>query len=154
MDRAAILRHFEKADGINEAKKIYKELAKKLHPDVGGSTELFKLLNEIYNHIIEHGINFSNGVEFDLELEKVISKILHFEHIVIEVVGSWIWVSGDTRHIKETLKELNFKWANKKKLWYYGEMKGKNPKQKSMEEIKNKYGCEVVKNKPMEKLTA
>ncbi|WP_298753822.1 hypothetical protein [uncultured Arcobacter sp.] len=84
----------------------------------------------------------------------VISKILHFEHIVIEVVGSWIWVSGDTRHIKETLKELNFKWANKKKLWYYGEMKGKNPKQKSMEEIKNKYGCEVVKNKPMEKLTA
>jgi len=73
MDRAAILRHFEKADGINEAKKIYKELAKKLHPDVGGSTELFKLLNEIYNHIIEHGVNFSNGAEFDLELEKVIS---------------------------------------------------------------------------------
>lgn len=114
MDKAAILKHFEKADGINEAKKIYKELAKKLHPDVGGSTELFKLLNETYNHIIEHGINFSNGTEFDLELEKVISKILHFEHIVIEVVGSWIWVSGDTRHIKETLKELNFKWANKK----------------------------------------
>ena len=30
MDRAAILKQFEKADGINEVKKIYKELTKKL----------------------------------------------------------------------------------------------------------------------------
>ena len=154
MTQAQIEEQFKGIDGINEAKKIYKELAKKLHPDVGGTDELFKILNSVYNHILEHGLNFSEDAEFDLELEKVISKILHFEHIIIEVVGSWIWVSGDTRHIKETLKELNFKWANKKKLWYYGEMKGINPKQKSMEEIKNKYGCEVVKNKPMEKLSA
>jgi hypothetical protein len=30
--------------------------------------------------------------------------------------------------IKDTLKDLNFKWAFKKKMWYYGEMKGKNLK--------------------------
>lgn len=30
------------------------------------------------------------------------SKILHYENIMIEVVGSWIWLSGDTKHIKET----------------------------------------------------
>lgn len=154
MTQEQIRQEFMGIEGINEAKSIYKALAKKLHPDVGGSTEHFKLLNEVYNYILEHGISFSQENDFDLELEKVISKILHFENIIIEVVGSWIWVSGDTKHIKETLKELSFKWANKKKLWYYGEMKGKNPKQKSMEEIKNKYGCEVVKNKPMKRLTA
>ncbi|MBU1658728.1 hypothetical protein KKG72_06720 [bacterium] len=43
----------------------------------------------------------SKDSEFDLELEKVISQILHYENIVIEVVGSWIWLQGDTRAIKE-----------------------------------------------------
>ena len=153
MTRAQIEEQFKGIDGINEAKKIYKELAKKLHPDVGGTDELFKILNSVYNHILEHGLNFSEDAEFDLELEKVISKILHYENIIIEVVGSWIWLSGDTKHIKETLKELNFKWASKKKMWYYGEMKGRNPKQKSMDDIKAKYGCQRVKTKGTSKVS-
>ena len=153
MTRAQIEEQFKGIDGINEAKKIYKELAKKLHPDVGGTDELFKILNAVYNHILEHGLNFSEDAEFDLELEKVISKILHYENIIIEVVGSWIWLSGDTKHIKETLKELNFKWASKKKMWYYGEMKGRNPKQKSMDDIKAKYGCQRVKTKGTSKVS-
>ena len=153
MTRVQIEEQFIGVDGINEAKKIYKELAKKLHPDVGGTDELFKILNSVYNHILEHGLNFSEDAEFDLELEKVISKILHYENIIIEVVGSWIWLSGDTKHIKETLKELNFKWASKKKMWYYGEMKGRNPKQKSMDDIKAKYGCQTVKTKGTSKVS-
>ena len=32
-------------------------------------------------------------------------------------------------------------------MWYYGEMKGRNLKQKSMSDIKNKYGCQTVKTK-------
>lgn len=89
-----------------------------------------------------------------MELEKIISQILHFEDITIEVVGSWIWLSGNTKAIKDKLKDLNFKWASKKKMWYYGEMKGRNPKQKSMDEIKSKYGCETLKSKGKEKLSA
>ena len=38
----------------------------------------------------------------------------NFENITIELIGSWIWVSGDTREIKEKLKEIGFKWASKK----------------------------------------
>ena len=147
MTQTQIENEFIGIDGINEAKKIYKELAKKLHPDVGGSTELFKILNSVYNHILENGINFSKDGEFDLELEKIISQILHYQDIVIEIVGSWIWISGNSKSIKNELKELGFKWANKKKMWYYGEMKGRNPKQKSMEDIKAKYGSQVVKTK-------
>jgi len=153
MIQTQIEKEFIGIEGINEAKKIYKELAKKLHPDVGGSTELFKMLNSVYNHILENGINFSKDSEFDIELEKVISKILHYENIIIEVVGSWIWLSGDTKTIKDTLKELGFKWANKKKMWYYGEMKGRNPKQKSMEDIKAKYGSQTVKTKTADKIS-
>ena len=147
MTREEILREFKGVEGINEAKKIYKQLAKKLHPDVGGDEESFKLLNAIYTDLIEHKIYFSNDFKIDVELEKIISLILHFENITIELMGSWVWVSGDTKEIKEKLKEIGFKWASKKMMWYFGEMKSKNPTPKSMEEIKNKYGSETLKTK-------
>lgn len=148
MTREEIEREFKGVEGINEAKKIYKRLAKKLHPDMElGSEEEFKMLNATYNDLIEHKIYFTNKIKIDLELEKVISLLLHFENITIELIGSWIWVSGDTKGIKEKLKELGFKWASKKKQWYFGEMKGRNHKEKSLDEIKAKYGCETLKKK-------
>ncbi len=154
MTREEILKEFKGVEGINEAKKIYKQLAKKLHPDVGGDEESFKLLNSIYTDLIEHKIYFSNDFKIDIELEKVISLLLHFENITIELVGSWIWVSGDTKEIKEKLKELGFKWASKKKMWFYGEMKGRNPNEKSMEEIKSKYGSETLKSKEKKEIAS
>ena len=135
-----------------KAKKVYKTLAKKLHPDVGGSEEEFKLLNAIYNDFIENKIYFSNDFKIDLDLEKIISQILHFENITIELVGSWIWLSGDTKEIKDKLKELGFKWASKKKMWFYGEMKGRNPQEKSIDEIKAKYGSETLKTNNKKKI--
>jgi hypothetical protein len=149
-----IIKEFEEVSGINEAKKVYKKLAKKLHPDVGGSDEEFKLLNKIYNDFIEHKIYFSNESKIDLELEKIISQILHYENITIELIGSWIWINGDTKTIKDKLKELGFKWASKKKMWYYGEMKGKNLKPKSMDEIKSKYNTQTFKSKEKQKITS
>ena len=154
MTREEILKEFKGVEGINEAKKIYKQLAKKLHPDVGGDEESFKLLNAIYTDLIEHKIYFSNDFKIDVELEKVISLILHFENITIELVGSWVWISGDTKEIKDKLKELGFKWASKKKMWFYGEMKGRNPQEKSMEEIKSKYGSETLKTNDKKKIAS
>ena len=147
MTKEQILNEFREVTGINEAKKIYKTLAKILHPDMpNGDTENFKLLNAVYNDLIENKIYFSNSYKIDVELEKIISLILHFENIKIELVGSWVWVSGETKEIKDKLKEIGFKWASKKKMWYYGEMKAKNPNPKSMEEIKSKYGSETIKS--------
>ena len=155
MTREEILKEFQNVEGINEAKKIYKTLAKKLHPDMdGGDEESFKLLNAIYTDLIEHKIYFSNDFKIDVELEKIISLILHFENITIELVGSWVWVSGDTKEIKEKLKELGFKWASKKKMWFYGEMKGRNPQEESMEEIKSKYGSETLKTNDKKKIAS
>ena len=120
----------------------------------GGDEESFKLLNAIYTDLIEHKIYFSNDFKIDVELEKIISLILHFENITIELVGSWVWVSGDTKEIKEKLKEIGFKWASKKRMWYFGEMKSKNPTPKSMEEIKSKYGSETLKSKEKKEIAS
>ncbi|MBL1242796.1 MAG: hypothetical protein COA39_000090 [Sulfurimonas sp.] len=153
MNRIEIKVLFKGLEGINEAKRVYKELAKKLHPDVGGSDEEFKVLNKVYNDFIENGLIIDDESEIDLELEKIVSQILHYENIIIEVVGSWIWVSGDTKAVKDILKGLGFKWAKKKVMWYYGEMKGRSPEQKSMADIKNKYGSERVYSKSQQKIT-
>ncbi len=135
---------FQSITGLNEAKKLYKQLAKQLHPDVGGSEEEFKILNQVYNDTIEHKIYYSNDSKFDLELEKIISQILHYENVTIEVVGSWIWVSGETKAIKDKLKELGFRWARVKKMWCYGEKIRNGGNTKSMDDIKSKYGCTTV----------
>lgn len=152
MTKQEIEKEFQGITGINEAKKVYKTLAKKLHPDVGGSDEEFKILNSVYNDYIEHKIHYSNDSKIDIELEKIISQILHFENIEIELIGSWIWVSGETKEIKSILKDLGFKWACKKKMWYYGEMKGRSHTEKSLDEIKSKYGSQTFKQKDKEKI--
>lgn len=155
MTKEQIENEFRNLTGINEAKKVFKKLAQVLHPDKGGSNEEFQELNSVYNYYLENKLYFSNESKFDLELEKIISKILHYEDITIEVVGSWIWLSGmGTKNIKDKLKELGFKWASKKRMWYFGEMKGRNPKEKSLDEIKKKYGCESIKTKEKGRLTA
>jgi hypothetical protein len=146
---------FRSVSELTEAKKLYKQLAKKLHPDVGGDDESFKALNAVYNNIIEHNLYFSNEYKFDLEIEKIISQILHYENIEIEVIGKWIWISGETREIKETLKNLGFKWASKKKMWYFGELqKSSNRREKSIEEIKATYGSQKVATKQNIKIAA
>lgn len=146
---------FRNVSEIGEAKKLYKQLAKKLHPDVGGNEEDFKNLLSIYHHILQNGLYFSSEVKFDLEIEKIIAQILHFENIEIEVIGKWIWISGETREIKETLKNLGFKWASKKKMWYFGELqKSSNRREKSIEEIKATYGSQKVATKQNIKIAA
>ena len=153
MTQTEIENYFKDIQGINEAKRVFKTLAKQLHPDIGGTETEFKLLNTIYNNILENKIYFSTDAKFDIEIEKIISQILHYENIVITVIGSWIWLEGETKIIKDKLKELGFRWAIKKKMWYFGEKVRNGGKTKSMEDIKNKYGSTTVKTQQKGKLT-
>ena len=100
-----MFQELHEAESIEELKRVYKSLAKKHHPDLGGNEEDFKKLNSLYQELLS-----KNQFDFniDLEVENVISEILHFD-LLIEVVGSWIWISGDTKPVKEDLKKANFK---------------------------------------------
>ena len=37
----------------------------------------------------------------------------------IEMRGTFLWLSGDTKPYKEDFKRLGLKWASKKKAWYH-----------------------------------
>jgi len=43
---------------------------------------------------------------------------MHFD-ITIEICGSWIWLSGDTRKYRKQFKETGFFYTYKKKMWYW-----------------------------------
>lgn len=39
--------------------------------------------------------------------------------VTIEVIGSWLWVHGDTKPYKSELKAAGFRWHSKRVSWYY-----------------------------------
>ena len=55
-------------------------------------------------------------------------------------------VSGTIQYYQ--IKSMLFLYSS------YGKMKGRNPKQKSMNEIKTKYGCDTLKSKGKYKIAS
>lgn len=80
--------------------------------------------------------------ENDKALREVLQKIINFDGIEILICGQWIWVSGNTYSYKKELKEIGFKWASQKKMWYWKSeaYQKKSHKTLSMDEIRNYYG--------------
>lgn len=130
-----------------DLKKQYRELCKRLHPDHGGNEENFKEMMAEYERIQLEGFKQQAreaGEEIAPEVMEILKKIIHFHGLEIDVVGSWIWVSGNTFLYKEQLKELGFRWNAKRKKWYFGEKKGKGTFKGDYEELKQKYGWQRV----------
>lgn len=135
----------EKKDN-SEAKKAlrkeYKQKAAALHPDHGGNEEEMKKLNEEY-------AQREALLDLDDDLREAIEKIITLPGINIEVCGSWVWVSGDTRNVKDQIKEAGYRWARKKAMWYYRNEENATyhrGKGATMAHIREKYGSEEVKS--------
>ena len=160
-------KYFENIRTLEELRKQYKELLKMHHPDNGGNVSemqeinaeyyrLFKILKDQheYNYSSDNasaGNNYSN-MKYDFtedeKLREMLNKIIHFDSIDIELVGAWIWLSGNTYACKKELKELGFKWASQKKMWYWHSeaFRKKSRKTLSMDNIRSYYGSTEVKN--------
>ena len=82
----------------------------------------------------------------------MLQKVIHFSDIVIEIIGDWIWISGNTYQYRKDFKTLGFKFAGKKKMWYWHSESyiKKSRKTLSMDDIRNYYGStEVETNKKL-----
>lgn len=140
-----------KIKNLDDLKKEYRRLSLKLHPDrEGGSQETFVLMNDEYNNLMNSWMkqqNFTaaeikNEVEIDEIYKQLVISLMEFEDIKIEIIGSWIWVSGNTYFIKDILKANKFMFAPQKKMWYMNVLGTKTKKGSEMDidKIRNKYG--------------
>ncbi|MFN0290118.1 J domain-containing protein [Pedobacter helvus] len=145
---------FNECKTVDEVKATYKKLAKEFHPDLGGDTATMQEINKEYAFASAKAIkggNLSeeeaeNEIRFSEEYRQAIEKIIHLQGITIEIVGYWIWVTGNTFAVKAILKEAGFLFASKKLAWYFrtGEYKVNKGGKKSLDEIRSKYGSEVI----------
>lgn len=82
-----------------------------------------------------------DSMEFVDRLNSIITII----GLNIEICGSWIWVTGNTKEAKDKLKECGFVWACKKLAWYWRkpEDKKKTRGTLSLDQIRERYGSKV-----------
>lgn len=123
-----------------EVKKEFKRLSKKLHPDFNnGDDKEFKEMLEEYQS--RQNFDFESMEE---DFKTAFIAVSNIDNIDIEVIGSWIWLSGDTKAVKDQLKSIGFRWAPKKKLWYFGKQ-SKGRGKKTIGQIREKYGSNKMK---------
>ena len=145
------MKYFNNCETIEQLKKEYKKLAFANHPDRNGDVEVMKAINNEYEEALNNlKLNGNKAdkesTEVASEFIEIINSIINLEGLVIEIVGSWIWITGNTKEHKEVLKANGFYYASKKKAWYLkpSDYKSKSRKHYSLDEIKNKYGSTKV----------
>lgn len=154
----------KKAQNLEELKKAYRKLSLKFHPDCGGSDSQMAELNNIYESMFEKLKNVrvdgkapKENTETSADFIKIIDELIKYDDINIDIIGSWLWVGGNTFAIKEQLKALGFKWSKGKSKWYYTAdvvTKKKRYGKKSYDDLKSIYGCETVQKASKKYLTA
>ena len=117
------------ATNFEELRKEYKKLAFENHPDKGGKVavmqeinadydELFKKLKNVHNEQAEADTTGKkrNMNETPEAYREAIMKVINIEGIVIELCGSWLWISGNTYKHKEAFKASGYDWSKTKKM--------------------------------------
>jgi len=150
---------FQNCSTVEEIKSEYRKLARQYHPDLGGDTETMKALNNAYESALkscngqkskdsegkEHTYKYNAEVE-----QEIVDFIYAFNTLDLplraDLIGVWVWITGDTKPHKEALKSLKCRWHNKRAAWYFRpeSYKGGFSSDGSLEELAAKYGCQNV----------
>ncbi len=158
------MKYFTNCKTAEELKKEYRTLAKKLHPDLGGDTEEFKIMQNEFEAMWERLKNVhtnSKGETYTKETTETPKEFIHIIDVLtklngieVEICGSWIWVSGNTKEHKEVLKSLKFRYANKKQAWYFHTepYKKKSKRELTLDEIRDMFGSQKYNAKDEKEL--
>jgi len=165
--------YFKNVQTLDELRKQYKDLLKKYHPDNGGSEETTKAINVEYEKLFKilknnhsrqdttegnAGSNHSSynnsydNMKYDFTedelLREMLQKVIYLSDITIEIIGAWLWISGNTYQYRKELKELGFKFASQKKCWFWHSdaFRKKSHRRLSMDDIRGYYGSTEVES--------
>ncbi len=87
-------------------------------------------------------VNDIDWNQIELELEKAIDSVASFD-VTVEVIGSWLWLTGNTPTYTQNLREAGFQWSKEKSQWFYRPKHmpyKKSERVISLEKIRDLYG--------------
>ena len=143
----------------DEIKKRFRELVFKHHPDKGGENSTMQDINEQYHRALKGQHETSQGAANDgrertyyyneQRENEAAAKLMELvklrlpADIEIWLIGSWVWVWGDTKPHKEKLKAIGLRWHSKRSAWYWRDPKSKRYSRSngSLEDLATKYGA-------------
>ena len=139
-------------------KAAYRKACAKYHPDRNpAGLEMMKAVNVAYQFLTkisyngaERPIDEEVNSDFGDMLNDAINAVIGLSGVDIEVCGAWVWLSGNTKAHKETIKSAGYWWAKKKCSWYFrpADYKSRNKGDWDMDKIRDKYGSVSVNNAP------
>ena len=163
------MNHFSSVTSLDELKLQYKKLAFKNHPDRGGKTEVMQEINSEYEQLLnriineaskdqyqdssENGRGFwssrSEHSEVEKKVKQAIDGIINLDGLDIEIIGVWVWVSGDTKQHKEKLKEAGFVWNRVQCKWVFIGKKSNGRGRMTLDQMRELHGSQKVKKTRM-----
>ena len=106
------MKFFAACTTLDELKKEYRRLAMIHHPDHGGDTATMQAINGEYSEAFARLKDQHNAAadeahqttETPEEFIAIISQLLRFPGLIVELCGSWLWITGETYAVRDQLK--------------------------------------------------
>lgn len=144
--------YFDGCTTLEQLRTVYKNLLKANHPDNGGDVATMQEINSQYGEAfkrLKSGAVIENDIDkrkwSDVEDQKIreaLEKIIFCAGLNVEIVGSWIWVDGETFLNRDILKAAGYKWSNARKKWHFTPYEGgyHRGSKKSFDQLRRQYG--------------
>ena len=150
--------YFNNPQTLKELRTQYKKLAFEHHPDKGGDVEIMKQINLQYEKLSANLINGNTTftqeqktyeTKASEELIKKVQEVITLEGVIIEIIGNWIWITGNTYPVRQAIKEKGFTFLKKKAawIWHSEDYQKKSSKSYDLDNIRQMWGSEEVKGK-------
>ncbi len=152
--------YFKNIENLDDLRKEYHRLAFIHHPDKGGTTISMQNINDQYDRmsrkLISGNESFSEGrkeweQQVSEELRERLNRIIRLPNIIIELIGSWIWITGNTFSVRDTLKAEGYTFSHPKAAWYWhkGDYFKKSGVLLSMEQMRALWGHEKIESEAL-----
>lgn len=148
----------------DEIKAKYHDLAKANHPDLGGNTATMQQINAEYAEVINAALRgeypgrtadeYADMANIAEVVRQAVEAVINLPDLTIEICGSWVWLSGNTYAVKDSIKSAGYRWAPVKKLWYFAGVPASSRGKMDMDDIRNAHGSRVVKGQLTRSLAA
>ena len=152
----ATFKYFANCATIEEVKAQFHKLCFKLHPDMGGSAAEFREMRAEYEKAFEAFKRIhknKDGEQYEKETDEtaddmaqIIEALIKLRDIKVELIGSWLWVTGETKANKEVLGGLGLHYSPSKKAWYWHgpEYVKRSRRGHSLTEIRESFTSSVI----------